>query len=73
MIFRPQRGSLKESIIECVILPPTKTALAYHLGEPVEGIGCSLYYEDDHRTYWPKTYVITVRGDAVGFTNMEAI
>ena len=68
MIFRPQRGGLAESMAaQMVIDPPTYAELAYWLGEPAKDIEVKAYGYDE-RIDW-HTYIVTVRGNAVGFTN----
>jgi hypothetical protein len=68
-MFRPQRGGLAESMDARVQLPPTKTALATHLSEPVADITV-LYSCYDDRIDW-ETWTVCVRGNAVGFTNRK--
>ncbi len=71
MIFRPQRSGLAESMGDAVsIIPPTLVGLAAFLGEPAVGDIEVDYYGYDDRIDW-QTYVVKVRGCAVGFTNQE--
>jgi hypothetical protein len=67
MKFRPQRGSLAESMAEVVELPATRHALAKHLGEPDRAILVTEYAYDD-RIGWG-THLVTVWGSAVGYTD----
>ena len=69
MIFRPQRGGLAESMEDAVSIPSTLVGLAAFLKEPAGDIEVD-YYEYDDRIDW-QTYVVKVRGYAVGFTNQE--
>lgn len=70
MIFRPQRGSLAESMNEAVTINSKKTLAAY-LDEPITDIQVRMYGYDE-RINW-NTWLVTVRGDAVGFTNEEVL
>lgn len=68
MKYRPQRGSLAESMAaQMTIESPTRLELAYWLGEPAEDIEVKPYVYDD-RIGWD-TYIVVVRGNAVGFTD----
>ena len=67
MKFRPQRGGLADSMAEVVELRPSIEALVRHLKVPGDRIDVRPYYYDD-RTGW-KTYIVTVDGQAVGFTD----
>ena len=71
MIYRPQRGTLIESMEYSVHLEGTLTALARHLGVPVEEIEVQAYCYDV-RIDWD-TWIVLVRGMAVGFTDREAL
>lgn len=65
MKFRPQRGSLKDSLKDIVTLEPTYDALAKHLHTSPEAIEV-YYYTYDSRLYWD-THIVTVDGVGVGF------
>jgi hypothetical protein len=67
MKYRPACGGLVEAMGKAVRLDDTKHALAVHLKEPVEDIEVKPYAYDE-RIQW-HTYLVTVRGSAVGFTN----
>lgn len=67
MKFRPQRGSLEESLKYVVIIPPTRKALAEHLGQREGRVVVKPYAADD-RIDW-HTHLVTVGGQAVGFTD----
>jgi hypothetical protein len=69
MHFRPQRGTLEDSMPGVVILAPTLIALAHHLNVDVHDIAVK-YYGYDPRIDW-YTYIVTVDGDAVGFTDED--
>ena len=70
MIFRPQRGELVESMKEAVELSPTRKALAAHLNVEPGALALRLYDGmPDYRIDWQATYLVTVWGQAVGFTN----
>lgn len=66
-LFRPQRGSFAESMLEAIGVT-TKRDIAEILG--IENLGkISIKpYEFDRRNNWD-THVVVVDGDAVGFTN----
>ena len=68
MKFRPQRGGYAESMAACVELETTYEALAKHLNVPVGDIRVDFYCHDT-REDWGNTFVVTVGGDAVGFTS----
>jgi hypothetical protein len=73
MIYRPQRGSLAESMNAAIVLPATKEALAQHLNANVEDVGVKLYSnERDSRNGWERTYLVTFNGWGIGFTDTEA-
>jgi hypothetical protein len=57
---------------ERVTLEPSKKALAKHLGVPVKDITSKFYVSRDPRIDW-ETWIVWVRGQAVGFTNQEAL
>lgn len=67
IIFRPQRGGLKESMLECVTLPASVAAIASHLQASIDSLKVEPYAKDE-RIGWD-TYLVTVDGKAVGFTN----
>jgi hypothetical protein len=66
--FRPQRGSLQDSMVECVVLPRSLNALAEHLQCKVEEVKVESYFRYDDRVNWD-TFLVTVNGCGVGFTN----
>lgn len=73
MKFRPQRYTLDEAMKEVVELPPTRKALSKHLSTdyyqaPAEDITVEKYGSFDKRIGWD-TYVVCVRGSAIGFTD----
>ena len=71
--FREQRGSLEESLKTTVEIA-SRSELVSHLRRvlrpmPVDGKGISVrYYTFDARIGWP-TFLVTVKGMAVGFTD----
>ena len=65
-LYRPQRGSLEESMKEVVELID-KEALAEHLDEDVDRITVRRYAWDN-RINWD-TYLVCVDGHAWGYTN----
>lgn len=67
MLFRPQRGSLSDSMADEVELPATRKALAGHLVCPEESVDVKPYCYDG-RIGWD-TYLVIVDGQAVGFTD----
>ena len=67
MQFRPQRGTLDASLKARITLPPTRRALANHLGQREGRIVVKPYAIDD-RIGW-HTHLVTVGGTAVGFTD----
>jgi len=75
MQFRPQRGSLEDSMQSVVTLPPTRRALFGHLvaerllrhGQTEGNVAVKPYAVDD-RIGW-RTHLVTVGGQAVGFTD----
>jgi hypothetical protein len=70
VIYFPQRGGREESIRDSQIIEPTRVALAALLNAPVYAVKTSYYSKDgDGRERW----LVTVRGQAVGFTNQAAI
>ena len=71
MKFRPQRGGLIESMVGVVNIDPTLDSLARHLNVPVEDLEC-YFYGYDTRILW-NTFVVTVDGDIVGFTDERAL
>jgi len=71
MKYRPQRASLAEAMEECVELGATYDALAAHLKCNPEAIEVRRYMFDS-RIGW-NTYIVTVGGEGVGFTNEEVI
>jgi len=66
MLFRPQRGSLEESM-KLVMTFPTRAALAKHLGHPEAKVVVKPY-AIDNRIGW-NTHLVTVGGTVVGFTD----
>lgn len=64
--FRPQKSSLKESMLE-VGMFDTRCKLAEHLNAWAERVDVIKYCFDD-RNNWD-TYIVTVDGQAVGFTD----
>lgn len=72
MIYRPQRGSLAESMDARVMLLSSKAALAKHLDMKVEDIEVKPYYDMvDPRTRWRETFLVTYNGYGIGFTDTE--
>lgn len=70
MMYRPQRGSLLESMEDAAVLAPTKEALAEYLHAKIEDVDVKLYTDfPDDRIGWERTYVVLVKGVAWGFTN----
>jgi hypothetical protein len=77
MLYRDQRGSLEDSMKTAVCLPQTRLALFNHLQEGMATLPTFRmddmvvkYYTDDWRVEgWAPTYVVTIKGIAVGFTN----
>lgn len=75
MLFREQRGTLEDSMKTVVDLPATRLALFCHLHKlsilPQFRIDDMVvkYYCEDHRIDWMPTYIVTINGEAVGFTN----
>jgi hypothetical protein len=67
MKFRPQRGSLRESMSEVVEIEPTYLALATLLNTNPEAVEVAAYGFDP-RINW-HTWVVTVNGQGVGFTD----
>jgi hypothetical protein len=67
MLYRPQHGSLIESLFDCVDIPNTKEALALHLKVKPSDIDVKFYTYDD-RINWD-TYLVCVKGQAVGYTS----
>lgn len=67
MLFRPQRGSLEDSMKAVITLQPTRRALAEHLGVAENKIMVKPYAMDD-RVGW-HTHLVTVSACAVGFTD----
>ena len=67
MKYRPQRGGLAESMAKTVELRATIEALGEYLCIDPFAIEVKPYCYDD-RTGW-KTYLVTVDGQAVGFTD----
>lgn len=79
MKFRPQRGSLLEAMSEVVEMPATLAALTAHLRtlhkpdtfHPFAERDVRVRaYGYDVRINW-HTYIVTISGSAVGFTNSE--
>ena len=66
MKFRPHRGGFAESMAEVVELKDLR-ALAAYLEVDIARINVKPYCYDD-RNGW-KTYIVTVDGQAVGFTD----
>jgi len=71
MMFRPQRGSVEDSMRDRVMLLSSIDALAKHLAVSRERIRVTPYWDYDARTGWPTTYLVTVDGFGVGFVNQE--
>ena len=67
MKYRPQRGSLAESMELVEEVPETMSALARHLRVARKQLGVKKYCFDE-RIQWD-TYLVTIDGQAVGFTN----
>ncbi len=65
--FREHRGTLAEAMETVVELEPTLAAVALHLKVKPKQVQVKKYTYDD-RIGWD-TYIVTVDGDAVGFTN----
>lgn len=78
MKFRPQRGSLEDAMKEVVEIPATVEALVEHLNNTLGLRNYKVHsqavrvraYGYDERVNW-HTYVVTVNGNAIGFTNHE--
>ena len=51
---------------------PSKRTLAAYLGEPMKDIEVKFYCSRDARIDW-ETWVVLVRGQAVGFTDGEVL
>lgn len=66
-LFRPQRGSLDAAMAE-VRKVATRAELATLLHAPEDWISVEPYGGVDKRIGWD-TYIVTVRGQGVGFTN----
>ena len=73
MIYRPQRGSLEDSMKDAhVIFPATKEKLAKVLDADVDDVDVHPYLNGrDGRIGWENTYLVTYRGWPVGFTDTE--
>ena len=79
MLYRDQRGGLDESMETTVDIPATKAAIFRHLVRdeaayllPDFEIGDLdvRYYAEDRRVEgWATTFIVTINGNAVGFTN----
>ena len=68
MKYRPQRGSLEESMKEVVeIEPPTVGALAKYLNVRAHRLKFKLYAYDERIDWY--TGIVTIDGQAVGFTD----
>ena len=67
MKYRPQRGSLDESLSEAIILPDNLRALSAALRVPAEKLNVKWYCYDE-RIRWD-THIVTVDGQAIGFTD----
>jgi hypothetical protein len=65
--FRGHRGTLDEAMKTVVELEPTLAALTAHLGAKPKQVKVEKYMYDD-RIGWD-THIVTVDGEAVGFTN----
>ena len=79
MLYRDHRGSLDESLKTVVNLPQTRLALFCHLQKDVFLCDFRIddmlvkYYAEDWRVGgWATTYIVTIKGNAVGFTNGPA-
>ena len=68
MKYRSNRGTLRESLLTAVDLPPTREALARHVGANPDAIQVCLYHAGDARIGWT-TYVVKVDGCPCGFTD----
>ena len=68
MKFRPQRGGLAEAMAEVITLPPTRRALAEHLGVREYKVVVKPYGIFDERIGW-NTHLVTIGANAVGFTD----
>jgi hypothetical protein len=78
MMYREQRGSLEDSLKTACCLPQTRLALYTQLKEQFEDVLFAFniddmvvrYYADDWRVEgWAPTYLVTIKGQAVGYTN----
>jgi hypothetical protein len=77
MLYRDHRGGLAESMATVVDLPRTRLALFAHLKSrplmpdfTMDDMKVEFYTYDD-RIDW-NTYIVTINGNAVGFTNGPA-
>lgn len=78
MKFRPQRGSLEDAMKEVAEIPATLEALTAHLNNTLGLSNYKVYsqavrvrpYGYDERIKW-HTYIVTINGNAIGFTNSE--
>lgn len=77
MLYRDHRGGLDESMKTVVDIPATKAALFQHLTRsdgayllPDFEIGDIevRFYAEDERIGW-RTYMVTIFGNAIGYTN----
>lgn len=78
MLYRDHRGSLDDSMKTVVSLPATRLALFCHLyKEPfmpefkIQDLEVKAYGYDP-RIKW-HTHIVTIKGNAVGFTNEDVI
>ena len=76
MLYRNQRGSLEDSLKTVVDLPATRLALFCHLHRQailpqfrIDDMAVKFYAEDWRVEGWATTFIVTINGNAVGFTN----
>jgi hypothetical protein len=69
MKYRPQRGSLADSMAACVELDATYDALASYLGTNPEALEVKHYMFDAHSGW--DLYIVTIGSEGVGFTDEE--
>jgi hypothetical protein len=77
VLYRDHRGSLEDSMKTVVTLPATRLALFNHMQEQFAGLWpfriddmVVRYYTDDWRVEgWAPTYLVTLKGQATGYTN----
>jgi hypothetical protein len=70
VIYFPQRGGREESARDSQIIEPTRVALAALLNVLPYAVKTSYYGKDSRGC---ERWLVTVRGQAVGFTNRAAL